>query len=197
MKELTAIQRSILDYIRESLQERQMPPTMREIAEHMGYRSDNAAYQHLSALKRKGYIELGGHSRGITLLEESGIPIVGKVAAGSPLLATENIEAHVDVAHTVFHPQAHYLLRVQGMSMCDAGILDGDLLAVHKTTVAENKQIIVARIDDEVTVKRFRQRGNIVTLSPENPDFEPIRVDLREQFFAVEGRMVGLIRQQS
>lgn len=195
MQELTEIQRQILDFIRECLQEWQMPPTMREIAEYMGYRSDNAAYQHLNALQRKGYIELGGHSRGITLLEETGIPVIGKVAAGAPLLATENIEMHIDVAHTVFQPQVHYLLRVQGMSMCDAGILDGDLLAVHKTSVAESNQIVVARIDEEVTVKRFRQRGNIVTLLPENADFEPIRIDLREQPFAIEGRMVGLIRQ--
>ena len=195
MQELTDIQRQILDFIRESLQERQMPPTMREIAEYMGYRSDNAAYQHLNALKRKGYIELGGHSRGITLLEESGLPVVGKVAAGSPLLATENIEMHVDVANTVFYPQAHYLLRVQGESMRDIGILDGDLLAVHKTNVAETNEIVVARIEEDVTVKRFKQRGNIVTLLPENPDFEPIRVDLRDQAFAIEGRMVGLIRQ--
>ncbi|MBN4069133.1 transcriptional repressor LexA [Beggiatoa alba] len=195
MQELTEIQRQILDFIRECLQEWQMPPTMHEIAEYMGYRSDNAAYQHLNALQRKGYIELGGHSRGITLLEETGIPVVGKVAAGAPLLAAENIEMHIDVAHTVFHPQAHYLLRVQGMSMCEIGILDGDLLAVHKTKVAETNQIIVARIDEEVTVKRFRQRGNIVTLLPENVDFDPIRVDLREQAFAIEGRMVGLIRQ--
>ena len=195
MQELTEIQRQILDFIRECLQEWQMPPTMREIAEYMGYRSDNAAYQHLTALQRKGYIELGGHSRGITLLEETGIPVVGKVAAGAPLSATENIEMHINVAHTVFHPQAHYLLRVEGMSMCEVGILDGDLLAVHKTSVAETNQIIVARIDEEVTVKRFRQRGNIVTLLPENVDFDPIRVDLREQSFAIEGRMVGLIRQ--
>ncbi len=195
MQELTDIQRQILDFIRESLQERQMPPTMREIAEYMGYRSDNAAYQHLNALKRKGYIELGGHSRGITLLEESGLPVVGKVAAGSPLLAMENIEMHMDVANTVFYPQAHYLLRVQGESMRDIGILDGDLLAVHKTEVAETNEIVVARIEEDVTVKRFRRRGNIVTLLPENSDFEPIRVDLREQAFAIEGRMVGLIRQ--
>lgn len=195
MQELTETQQIILDFIRQSLQERQMPPTMREIAEYMGYRSDNAAYQHLNALQRKGMIRLEGHSRGITLLEETGLPLVGRVAAGSPLLATENIEAHIDIANTVFRPQAHYLLRVRGMSMRDAGILDGDLLAVHKTNVAESGQIVVARIDDEVTVKHFRQRYNIVTLLPANPDFEPIRVDLREQYFAIEGRMVGLIRR--
>lgn len=194
MVELTQIQRKILQFIKQSIQSRQMPPTMHEIAEYMSYRSDNAAYQHLIALQRKGMISLEGVSRGIRLLQPSGLPIVGQVAAGSPILAEQNIEDYLPVDTNLFKPKADFLLRVKGMSMCEAGILDGDLLAVHDTPVAENKQIVVARIGDEVTVKRFRQRGNIVTLLPENPEFEPIRVDLRKQELAIEGVMAGLIR---
>lgn len=171
-----------------------MPPTVHEIAEYMGYRSDNAAYQHLIALKRKGMINLEGVSRGIRLLEPSGLPIVGQVAAGSPILAEQNIEDYLPIESRLFKPKADFLLRVKGMSMCDAGIMDGDLLAVHKSPVAERNQVVVARIDDEVTVKRFRQRGNIITLFPENPEFKPIRVDLRKREVAIEGVMAGLIR---
>ena len=192
--ELTQIQQQILEFIKQSIRERQMPPTMHEIAEHMGYRSDNAAYQHLTALKRKKFIRLDGVSRGIRLLKPSGIPIVGQVAAGAPILAEQNIEDYLPFDVGVFKPAADFLLRVKGMSMCDAGIMDGDLLAVHKTPVATRNQIVVARIGDEVTVKRFRQRGSIITLSPENPEFKPIRIDLRKQDVAIEGIMTGLIR---
>ena len=171
-----------------------MPPTMHEIAQHMGYRSDNAAWQHLAALERKQVLRLEGRSRGITLLTPRGVPLIGRVAAGAPILAEENIEDHIEVDHALFHPAADFLLRVHGMSMRDAGIHDGDLLAVHKTDVAENNQIVVARMGEEVTVKRFRRRGNVVTLLPENPAFEPLRIDLRTTEFAIEGRMVGLIR---
>ena len=194
MVELTQIQQQILEFIKQSIRERQMPPTMHEIAEHMGYRSDNAAYQHLTALKRKKFIRLEGVSRGIRLLKPTGVPIVGQVAAGAPILAEQNIEDYLPFDVGVFKPTADFLLRVKGMSMCDAGIMDGDLLAVHKTPVATRNQIVVARIGDEVTVKRFRQRGNIVTLSPENPEFKPIRIDLRKQDVAIEGIMAGLIR---
>ena len=172
-----------------------MPPTMHEIAEYMGYRSDNAAYQHLIALRRKGVIELQGYSRGIKLLSPAGVPIVGRVAAGSPILAEQNIEKYLPVDRSLFRLKADFLLVVEGHSMRDIGIRDGDLLAVHKTPVAEYNQIVVARIDDEVTVKRFRQRSNIVTLLPENPDFEVLRVDLRKRELVIEGIMAGLIRQ--
>lgn len=194
MIELTSIQQKILEFIKQFISERQMPPTMHEIAEYMGYRSDNAAYQHLTALKRKGMISLEGVSRGIRLLQPAGLPIVGQVAAGSPILAEQNIEDYLPLEARLFKPKANFLLRVKGMSMCDAGILDGDLLVVHKSSIAERNQIVVARIDDEVTVKRFRQRGNIITLLPENSAYEPIRVNLREQEVAIEGVMAGLIR---
>lgn len=195
MQGLTKIQQQILDFIKENLVEYRSPPTMHEIAAYMGYRSDNAAYQHLQALERKGFIQLNGYSRGIELLAPLGLPIVGRVAAGSPILAEENIEDHVPVENGLFKPKAHYLLKVQGMSMRDAGILDGDLLAVHKTRSARNNQIVVARIEDEVTVKRFRQKGNIVNLIPENEEFDVIRVDMRKQEFVIEGTMCGLIRK--
>lgn len=196
MIKLTRIQQKVLEYIQQSIAERQMPPTVHEIAQYMGYRSDNAAYQHLNALKRKGVLELRGHSRGIVLSQPAGLPLLGRVAAGSPILAEQNIETYLPVDAGVFHPSADFLLRVKGMSMRDAGILDGDLLAVHRTPVAENRQIVVARLDDEVTVKRFRRRQNIVTLLPENPDFEPVRVDLRRRELVIEGVMSGLIRRQ-
>lgn len=195
MQSPTGIQQQILDFIKDNLMEYRTPPTMHEIAEYMGYRSDNAAYQHLQALERKGYIQLNGYSRGIELLAPLGLPIVGRVAAGSPILAEENIEDHIPVENNLFKPKANYLLKVKGMSMRDAGILDGDLLAVHKTKTAHNNQIVVARIEDEVTVKRFRQKGNIVNLLPENEEFDVIRVDLRRQEMVIEGTMCGLIRK--
>lgn len=197
MRELTSIQKTILEFIKQSIAERQMPPTVHEIAEYMGYRSDNAAYQHLNALERKGVIQLKGHSRGISLLSPSGLPVLGRVAAGTPILAEENVERYLALNSSLFHPRADFLLKVEGLSMRDAGILDGDLLAVHKTPVAENRQIVVARLDNEVTVKRFRRRQNIVTLLPENSDFERIRVDLRKRDLVIEGVMAGLIRREA
>lgn len=194
MSDLTAIQRKILDFIKASMAERRLPPTVREIAEYMGYRSDNAAYQHLQALQRKGVIELEGRSRGIRLRIPLGLPVIGQVAAGAPILAEQHIAGYLPVMSGFFRTRADFLLRVKGDSMRDAGILDGDLLAVHKTAQAEQNQIVVARLDDEVTVKRYRQRGNMVTLLPENADYEPIKVDLRRESLAIEGVMAGLIR---
>ncbi len=202
MDDLTRRQAEILALIQEYVNDEGYPPTRMEIAQAFGFRSPNAAEEHLRALERKGYIELlQGSSRGIRVLEDEsepeGIPVVGRVAAGEPILAVEHVEDHYPVDPGLFHPRAHYLLRVRGMSMKDIGIMDGDLLAVHRTRTAQNGQIVVARLDEEVTVKRFRQRGSIVYLLPENEDFEPIRVDLREQSLAIEGLGVGVLRNQS
>jgi repressor LexA len=195
MSTLTARQQQILQLIRDCINETGMPPTRAEIAATLGFRSANAAEDHLKALARKGVIELlPGSSRGIRLLEPEGLPLIGRVAAGQPLLAQEHIEEHIRIDPLLFHPQADYLLRVHGMSMRDIGILDGDLLAVHQTPSANNGQVVVARIGDEVTVKRYRQRGNIVTLIAENPEFTPIKVDLRTQDLTIEGIAVGVIR---
>lgn len=197
MTTLTDRQAEILDLIRTALEETGMPPTRAEIAQTLGFRSANAAEEHLRALARKGVIELvPGASRGIRLVEEDqGLPVVGKVAAGHPILAQQNIERHYRMDPAMFRPRAHYLLTVQGMSMRGAGILDGDLLAVHRTPEVRNGQIIVARLnDDEVTVKRYRQRGREVWLLPDNPEFEPIHVDLAEQRMVIEGVVVGVIR---
>ncbi|MFP5506158.1 MAG: transcriptional repressor LexA [Gammaproteobacteria bacterium] len=195
MSDLTPRQAEILDLIRASITERGSPPTRAEIAAAFGFKSPNAAEEHLKALARKGVIELlPGSSRGIRLLEEPGLPVVGKVSAGSPILAEQHIDAHYDVDPRVFQPRADYLLRVRGMSMRDAGILDGDLLAVHRTREARNGQIVVARVDDEVTVKRFQRRGDKVQLLAENPDYQPIDVDLRRQDLVIEGLGVGILR---
>ncbi len=200
MEKLTPRQAEILALIREYVHTEGYPPTRAEIATAFGFRSPNAAEEHLRALERKEAIELlPGSSRGIRLLEdvEDGLPVVGRVAAGDPILAEEHIEDHYPVDPALFHPRAHYLLRVRGMSMRDIGIMDGDLLAVHRTRQAQNGQVVVARLEDEVTVKRFRQRGSIVYLLPENEDFEPIRVDLRQQPLVIEGLGVGILRNQS
>lgn len=202
MEDLTKRQGEILALIQEYIYDDGYPPTRMEIAEAFGFRSPNASEEHLRALERKGYIELlPGSSRGIRVLvsddEPEGIPVVGRVAAGEPILAEEHVEDHYPVDPALFHPRAHYLLRVRGMSMKNIGIMDGDLLAVHRTRTAENGQIVVARLDDEVTVKRFRRRGSIVYLLPENETFEPIRVDLREQSLDIEGLGVGILRNDS
>jgi len=202
MDDLTPRQAEILALIQEYIYDEGYPPTRMEIAEAFGFRSPNAAEEHLRALERKGYIELlQGSSRGIRVLESEmepeGIPVVGRVAAGEPILAQEHVEDHYPVDPALFHPRAHYLLRVRGMSMKDIGIMDGDLLAVHRTRTAQNGQIVVARLDDEVTVKRFLRRGSIVYLMPENEDFEPIRVDLRQQSLDIEGLGVGILRNQA
>jgi len=202
MDDMTPRQAEILALIQEYIYDEGYPPTRVEIAEAFGFRSPNAAEDHLRALERKGYIELlPGSSRGIRVLESQeepeGIPVVGRVAAGEPILAEEHVEDYYPVDPALFHPRAHYLLRVRGMSMKDIGIMDGDLLAVHRTRTAQNGQIVVARLDDEVTVKRFRRRGSIVYLLPENDDFEPIRVDLRQQSLDIEGLGVGILRNQA
>ncbi len=197
MKALTARQQEVFDLIRDHIAQTGMPPTRAEIAQQLGFRSPNAAEEHLKALARKGAIEIvSGASRGIRLLieEESGLPLIGRVAAGEPLLAEQHIESHYKVDPDLFKPHADFLLRVSGMSMKDIGIMDGDLLAVHKTQDARNGQVIVARINDEVTVKRLRRQGNIVELLPENSDFSPIVVDLRQQELTIEGLAVGVIR---
>jgi len=201
-RELTPRQRQILELIRRHIRDTGFPPTRAEIARELGFRSANAAEEHLRALARRGAIELQrGTSRGIRLLEaaqdEFLLPVVGRVAAGSPILAEEHIEDHHRLDPGLFRPRAHYLLRVRGSSMQDAGILDGDLLAVHRTPEADNGQIVVARLDDEVTVKRFRRHGrwrHRVQLLPENPAFEPIQVDLRVQDLVIEGLGVGVLR---
>lgn len=194
---LTPRQAEILRFIRDTLSESGMPPTREEIMRAFGFRSPNAAQTHLQALARKGVIELrSGASRGIRLRDGGGLPLVGRVAAGQPILAEQHIEDHYSVDPRLFTPAPDYLLRVRGQSMKDAGILDGDLLAVHRTPEAHNGQIVVARLEDEVTVKRFRRRGSRVTLQPENPEFEPIIVDLRRDPLVIEGIGVGVIRNR-
>lgn len=198
MHELTPRQQQILDWIREVLERTGMPPTRAELCQAMGFRSPNAAEQHLRALERKGAISLlAGASRGIQLVGGAGspgLPLVGRVAAGAPILAAEHVEQHYRVDPALFHPSADYLLRVRGMSMRDIGIHDGDLLAVHRTSEARNGQVVVARVEDEVTVKRFQREGSLVRLLPENPDFQPIVVDLRAAALHIEGLAVGVIR---
>ncbi len=199
MRELTPRQKQILEMIQEFIAETGMPPTRAEIARQLGFKSANAAEEHLRALQKKGVLELvPGASRGIqlkdSLRDQMGLPLVGRVAAGSPILAQEHIEAHYKLDPQLFSPKPHYLLRVYGMSMRDAGILDGDLVAVHRTPEVRSRQIVVARLDDEVTVKRYRQNGSLVSLLPENDEFEPIEVDLREQALVIEGVVVGVIR---
>jgi repressor LexA len=199
MDQLTPRQSEILLFIQEFIEETGMPPTRAEIARGLGFRSANAAEEHLRALQRKGVIELiPGTSRGIRLKdflrEQLGLPLIGRVAAGSPILAEEHIESRYRIDTSIFNPQPHYLLRVQGMSMKDAGILDGDLVAVHRTPEVRSGQIIVARLEDEVTVKRYRQEGKVVWLLPENSDFSPIKVDLKKETMVIEGVVVGLVR---
>lgn len=199
MKALTVRQQQVLDLIRDHIEQTGMPPTRAEIAKKLGFRSPNAAEEHLKALQRKGVIEIvSGASRGIRLLlaeeMEEGLPLIGRVAAGEPILAQEHVESHYHVDPGLFHPRADFLLRVNGMSMKDIGILEGDLLAVHKTQDVRNGQVIVARIDEDVTVKRLKKQGNKVELLAENSDFSPIIVDLHEQQFSIEGLAVGVIR---
>jgi len=204
MEPLTERQAEILRLVRELTEVSGYPPTRAEIAQKMGFRSVNAAEQHLRALEKKGAIEISsGASRGLRvrdartgsrsarLLE---LPVVGRVAAGAPILAEENLQGHYQVDPNLFTPRADYLLRVRGLSMRDAGILEGDLLAVHRTQEARSGQIVVARLGDEVTVKRLRRRGHAVTLEAENTDFAPIEVDLRREVLAIEGIAVGVIR---
>ncbi len=204
MQDLTARQAEILALIHDHMTATGMPPTRAEIANQLGFRSTNAAEEHLRALERKGAIELiPGTSRGIRIKnhmadeirESSGLPLVGRVAAGQPMLAQEHIEARYQIDPNLFRPKPHYLLQVHGMSMRNAGILDQDLVAVHRTPDVRHNQIIVARLEDEVTVKRYRQKGKQVWLMPENEDFEPIKVDLEYESLTIEGIVVGVIRQ--
>lgn len=202
MHSLTHKQREVLETIRRYQQETGYPPTRSEIATEMGYRSANAAEDHLRALARKGVIEMiPGASRGIRLLDQEampeGLPVIGQVAAGSPILAEECIDDHIAVPADLFYPRADYLLTVKGLSMIDAGIMEGDLLAVHKTDQANDGDVIVARLEEEVTVKRLQRGGSphLLSLLPANPDFAPISVDLRHQGFQIEGVSVGVIRR--
>ena len=178
-----------------------MPPTRAEIARRLGFKSANAAEEHLKALAKKGCIEImPGTSRGIKLTQESteeadlGLPLIGQVAAGEPILAQEHVEQHYQVDPAMFRPAADFLLRVRGDSMKNIGILEGDLLAVHKIEQARNGQVVVARVEDDVTVKRFEKKGNKVFLHAENEDYSPIEVDLANQSLSIEGLAVGVIR---
>ena len=195
MVKLTPRQQEILDFIRSSLVVLGAPPTRAEIANAFGFASHNAAEEHLRALAKKGVIVLEpGSARGIRLVEQLGLPLIGSVAAGSPILAVENVQARYALDASLFKPRADFLLRVRGLSMINAGILDGDLLAVHRSSEARNGQIVVARLEEDVTVKRYRRHGNVVELIAENPDYAPIVVDTRRQALEIEGIAVGLIR---
>lgn len=194
-EKLTPRQAEILQLIRDSIEADGYPPTRAEIARAFGFRSPNAAEEHLRALERKGLIRIdSGAARGLRLTEPVGVPLIGRVAAGSPILAEAHVQGRYQVDPVLFQPRADYLLKVRGMSMRDAGILDGDLLAVHRTAEARSGQIVVARLQDEVTVKRLRRKGAIVELLPENPEFAPIVVDTRREPVVIEGIAVGLIR---
>ncbi|MCL1075529.1 transcriptional repressor LexA [Shewanella dokdonensis] len=201
MRPLTPRQAQILELIKNNIAETGMPPTRAEIASRLGFKSANAAEEHLKALAKKGCIEImPGTSRGIRLsidedsAEDLGLPLIGQVAAGEPILAQEHVEQYYQVDPAMFHPSADFLLRVRGDSMKNIGILEGDLLAVHKVQDARNGQVVVARVEDDVTVKRFEKKGNIVLLHPENDDYQPIRVDLTLQPLTIEGLAVGVIR---
>jgi repressor LexA len=202
---LTANQQRVLDCVRRYFDRHGRSPTLREIAENLELSSHSSAQDYVEALVRKGALERLPYHRGLRLPDRSGsdrnrasaatlLPLVGRVAAGSPILAAENIEAQHDVDAALFHPRADYLLRVVGLSMRDVGILDGDLIAVHKSDHADHGRIVVARIDDEVTVKQLEHRNGHVRLLPANPDFAPIEIDPRRHAFAIEGLYVGLIR---
>ncbi|HYY15967.1 MAG TPA: transcriptional repressor LexA [Gammaproteobacteria bacterium] len=199
MQELTQRQAEILALIRACLEEQGMPPTREELARALQLASPNTVEFHLRALARKGYLELVPGHRNIRLKEAAalpgrGLPLVGRVAAGSPILSEENIEGYFHRCNELFRPRPHFLLRVQGMSMRDAGIAHGDLLAVHRTPEARDGQVVVARLDDEATVKRLRRKGRQLWLLPENPAFQPIAVDLKRQALVIEGIAVGVIR---
>ena len=200
MRPLTKRQAQILELIKVFIKDTGMPPTRAEIAQTLGFKSANAAEEHLKALAKKGVIKMKpGASRGIQLVEEEepeqlGLPLIGRVAAGSPILAQEHVESHCKIDPLMFKPAADFLLRVNGMSMKDIGIMDGDLLAVHRTQTAENGQVVVARVDEDVTVKRLEKAGRKVLLHAENEEFKPIEVDLENKSFNIEGLAVGVIR---
>ena len=202
MIKLTARQQEVLECIRNAIATTGFPPTRKDIARELGFRSANAAEDHLKALAKKGVIEIvSGTSRGIRLLnqeepEPEGLPIIGRVAAGSPILAEQHIEQYANVQAQLFSPQADFLLRVCGDSMIDAGIFDDDLVAVKNTQTANNGEIVVARIEEEVTVKRFQKTKGEVLLIAENENYEPIHVDQSSGDFAIEGLVVGVIRNR-
>lgn len=201
MKPLTPRQQQVFDLIKSKIEDTGMPPTRAEIARELGFRSANAAEEHLKALARKQAIEIiPGASRGIRILledganDDQGLPLIGQVAAGEPILAQEHVESHYQVDPAMFKPKADFLLRVNGESMKDIGIMDGDLLAVHKTQDVRDGQVVVARVDDDVTVKRLERKGSTVLLHAENEEFSPIQVDLTSQHLTIEGLAVGIIR---
>ena len=198
MKDLTSRQREILELIKSHLKDKGFPPTRADISRTLGFKSHNAAEQHLRAIEKKGFISiLAGASRGIILNEEeAGIPVIGLVAAGNPILAEENIENKLEIPSGMFKQKADFLLRVKGESMRDVGINEEDLIAVKKTQECKNGDIVVARINDEVTVKTFRTSGEgDVTLEPENKDFKPIKVNPKKEEFYLEGICVGVIKR--
>ena len=197
MIKLTARQQQVMDVVRSSIDATGMPPTRADIARELGFKSVNAAEEHLKALAKKGAIELiSGASRGIRLTEQTGLPIIGRVAAGEPLLAQAHIEDYCDLSASFFSPTAHFLLQVCGDSMINVGIFDGDLLAVHSTREVRQGQIAVVRIDDEVTVKRWKRISDTrVDLTAENDNYAPIELDLTTQDVVVEGISVGVIRR--
>ena len=199
MTKLTARQQEVLSLIKSAIVKTGYPPTRAEIANQLGFRSPNAAEEHLKALARKGAIEMmPGASRGIRIVEDQqpGLPIIGRVAAGEPILAQEHVEDYCEIPANWFKPSADFLLEVHGESMVNVGIMDGDLIAVHKAETARNGQIVVARVEDEVTVKRYQKNRSKITLLPENDNFDPIEVNLKEANFAIEGLYVGVIRRQ-
>jgi repressor LexA len=192
---LTPRQAEILQVIRDYVAEQGMPPSRPELAKRLGIASTNAVFKHLDALARKGALELVPNAaRGIRLKEPAGLPLVGRVAAGSPILALENMLGRYPVDPNLFSPRADYLLQVSGLSMRDDGILDGDWVVVHRTTAAKNGQIVIARIGDDVTVKRLRVRGHHAELIPANPDYQTLHLDLHHDVLAIEGVAVGVIR---
>ena len=195
---LTPRQAEILEAIRSHIAEHGRPPSRPELARALGLASTNAVFKHLATLERKGAIALDpGFARGIRVKEEGGLPLVGRVAAGAPILAIENLLGRYPVDPDLFRPRADYLLQVKGLSMRDEGILDGDWLVVHRTREARNGQIVVARLGDEVTVKRLKLRGRKAELVPANPDFRTLHVDLDRQSLEIEGVAVGVIRNLS
>jgi repressor LexA len=197
MEPLTPRQAKILQLVQDAIEANGCPPTRAEICRAMGFSSPNAAEKHLRTLERKGAIAIDGSHRGIRLKTGPGLPLIGRVAAGSPILAEQHLDGRYQVDPNLFTPRADYLLRVRGMSMRDAGILEGDLLAVHRAHEARTGQIVVARLADEVTVKRYRRRGHAVLLEAENPEFAPIEVDLRHDALTIEGIAVGVIRNRA
>lgn len=203
MRPLTPRQQQVFDLIKSKIEDSGMPPTRAEIARELGFRSANAAEEHLKALAKKQAIEIiPGASRGIRILlqdsaNDDGLPLIGNVAAGEPILAQEHIESHYQVDPQMFKPKADFLLRVHGESMKNIGIMDGDLLAVHKTQDVRDGQVVVARVDDDVTVKRLERKGSTVLLHPENDDLSPIKIDLTQQHLAIEGIAVGIIRNST